>query len=375
MLEERTLYSLDDVTLVASPVSEVRHRSDCNIYDDLGQLPIFTAPMDMVVCKENMELFVKNNIIPILPRTYSIEERLEYSTKYWVAFSLEEFDTYFVNDNDVIKDYKYYRVLIDIANGHLESLHDSIALAKAKAQQANYVLEIMAGNVANPDTYAELAECGADYVRCSVGSGQCCITSSNTSVHYPMASLIADCYELKCKNHYETKIIADGGISSYSKAIKALALGADYVMIGTTLAKCFESAGEFVNAETDMRDTIEGFNLSDWNSKRFNDELSEKDKKKFISKYHPQKIIYGMSTKRAQMKIAKAQGKTDVRLKTSEGIERTINVEYTLSQWTENFCDYLRSAMSYCNAFNLIDFKENSYLVLLSEGAKKSINK
>ena len=76
-----------------------------------------------------------------------------------------------------------------------------------------------------------------------------CITTSNVSIHYPQASLIDECYNIKKQLLLETedilpKIIADGGIRNYDHVIKALALGADYVMIGSLFAQCIESAGE-----------------------------------------------------------------------------------------------------------------------------------
>ena len=74
-----------------------------------------------------------------------------------------------------------------------------------------------------------------------------CITTSNVSIHYPQASLINECYKIKQKyssdRDFLPKIVADGGIRNYDHVIKALALGADYVMIGSLFAQCIESAG------------------------------------------------------------------------------------------------------------------------------------
>lgn len=375
MIVKETLYALDDVTLIPEPSSKVRHRAECNIFRD-GNLPIFVAPMDSVVNIKNFNIYKDNNLIPILPRTETLKDRWDYAmANNWAAFSLEEFDKYFAKELVGCKKGANIKVLIDIANGHIEALQDSIKKAKESAKEKEYTIEIMAGNVANPYTYVALAKAGADYVRISVGSGQCCITSSNTSVHYPMASLIDTCAGLKKSYDLNTKIIADGGISSYSRAIKALALGADYVMIGTTLAKCYESASPFINVKTEKQDIIDGFNISVLNDAIWNPALTEEQKKEIIRKYRPTKLVYGMSTKRAQRKIALAQGIGTPKLKTSEGIEREIPVEYTLHQWVENFSDYLRSAMSYCNKTEIEDFISNSTLMLLSESAKNSINK
>ena len=63
-----------------------------------------------------------------------------------------------------------------------------------------------------------------------------CLTSTNTGIHYPMASLISDISDIRPKN-YKCKVVADGGIGTYSEVIKCLALGADYVMAGGIFTK------------------------------------------------------------------------------------------------------------------------------------------
>lgn len=377
MIVERTLYALDDVTLIPAIETDIRHRSECKVTYENNKLPIFVSPMDSVIDINNFDLFEKNNLISILPRTESIENRVNYAvTGKWAAFGMEEFEKYFCNENSTYTG--PVRVLIDIANGHIKEMQYLIAKAKQLSKDNNYKIEIMAGNVAYPETYKRLAEAGADFIRCSVGSGQCCITTSNTSTNYPLASLIDDCYKLKKNYNLKAAIIADGGINSYSRAIKALALGADYIMIGTTFGKCFESAGTFKSANVNDRDLIDGFELSDLNKLRFDEKISEQTKKEYIAKYKPLiKTIYGMSTRKAQLKIGLAQGKKkeDIKFKTSEGIEREITVEYTINQWVENFVDYLRSAMSYANFTNIKDFVGGPTMMILSESAKNSVNK
>ena len=76
-----------------------------------------------------------------------------------------------------------------------------------------------------------------------------------------------------------------------------------------------------------------------------------------------------MSTKKAQAEMGKEI------LKTSEGVERTINVEYTMKGWVENFIDYLRSAMSYCDAFDLKHFIGNVTLAPITNNSFGIINK
>ena len=77
MLKKDIKYSYRDVTIVPAKVSEIEHRKDCNPFYPSGTLPLFTAPMDSVVGLENYELYEQHKIIPIIPRTVSLEQRLE----------------------------------------------------------------------------------------------------------------------------------------------------------------------------------------------------------------------------------------------------------------------------------------------------------
>ena len=154
-----------------------------------------------------------------------------------------------------------------------------------------------------------------------------CLTSTNTGVHYPMASLISDISDIRPKN-YTCKVIADGGIEGYSDVIKCLALGADYVMCG----------GIFTKATIDV--------------------MSIGTEVKY----------YGMSTKLAQKEMGSKN------FKTSEGKFEILDKEYTLSGWAENMRDYLKSAMSYCNSKTLDEFKNNAECQVISPNSSKKVN-
>lgn len=192
-----------------------------------------------------------------------------------------------------------------------------------------------------------------------------CTTSVQTSIHYAMASLIKEIAEIKKdvirqinENYYSFRsipsIVADGGFDNYDKIIKALALGADYVMIGKLFAQAEESCGKCTEA------IIESELLNDWLNKHPQYPKNIKWPSN-NGKYHLKvKEYYGMSTKRAQMEIG------NNKLKTSEGIELIIPVLYKLDGWCNNFIDYLRSAMSYTNSLNLSDFKNSEYKIISS---------
>lgn len=325
MLNRQILYSYNDITIIPAIKSDINSRNECDPYLSDLMLPLFTAPMSTVVNESNYEIFEKNGINTILPRNINLETRLSYSKcGRWAAYSLKEFEENFCKEESF---HNTWRVLIDIANGHMAKLYELVM----KAKKLHDNIEIMVGNIAHPETYEVCNDCGVDYVRVGIGAGAGCITSSNTAIHYPMASLIYDCYMRKLKIKGTTKIIADGGIRNYSDVIKALALGADYVMIGSLFAQLKESAAVKNNGNV---------------------------------------YFYGMASAQGQCDIS--GGKT----KTSEGIAKSLPVIGTIAGWTENMIAYMRSAMSYCNIKLIQDFNPyNVQTYLMSTFAKNSINK
>ena len=377
MLKKDIKYSYRDVTIVPAKVSEIEHRKDCNPFYPSGTLPLFTAPMDSVVGLENYELYEQHKIIPIIPRTVSLEQRLEVAkTGRWVAYSLDEFEKIFTVQNPG----EGYKALIDVANGHMKKLYTLVKKAKA----LNPTLTVMIGNIANPETYEECCKAGVDYVRCGIGSGECCITSSATKIHFPLASLISEIVEkkqsLQWSGSYKkfTKIIADGGVRGYSDAIVALALGADYVMIGSVFSKMLESSGQIFFRYKDYEKENDWYPLN-WDI-YFNRYKSGKfydfneywtGTSEIGDHWRPielKKEIYGMASGKGQIAIG---GK---KTKTSEGIIKTIPIEYTMDSWTENFISYLRSAMSYTGAKDLNTFINKTTCIINSPLSVASVN-
>lgn len=363
MIYNNIKYCYNDLAIMPAEISKISHRSECQIFDENDMLPLFTAPMSCIVNLKNCKNFFTNGIYSIIPRNIDLNSRIEYcEIGYWSAFSLIEAEDIFIKRD--IKNAITYRIVIDIANGHMQTMFD--IANKIKTKYGNKVL-IMAGNIANPETYIEYCKAGIDYVRVGIGSGNGCLTSTQTSIHYPMASLINEIRQYKEEMMISgqlfdkfklTKIVADGGVRGYSDIIKALALGADYVMIGSVFVKMLESA------------SICYKKFSDGNKYELPiDERSEENIKSLIKNHELFKEYYGMSTKKAQMEI----GKVD--LHTSEGTFKIFEVEYTMKTWIDNFSDYLRSAMSYCNCKNLNDFIGKQKLIPITNNGFNSFNK
>lgn len=367
MLREEVLYSLDDVAIIPADTSDIDHRSECNPYKEFNgkkYLPIFTAPMFNVVDKNTLSMYEDNNIIPILPRVKEevipVLERVKMSERYWCAFGLDEF----INNFAIGKTTGPHYVLVDIANGNMNKLVRAIKAAKVE----NPDIVIMAGNVANPKTYVALSYAGADYVRVSVGTGSVCTTASNLGIFYGAASLIHECFMKKLSKKLTTKIVADGGIKGSRYIIKALALGADYVMCGGLFNKTLEAPGALYKKASGPSGSEE-YKLYLSDAAEFRTSKWDNDgKKELIANglYHE---YYGMSTKKAQ----KEMGSTS--LKTGEGKCTYNRVEYTLSGLVENLRDFIRSAMSYCGIKDINDFTPTDVeTYLLSPTAAKAFN-
>lgn len=171
-------YSYNDLTVVPAVISSIVSRKECDCIDDItNKLPIFTAPMLSVVNEYNYDIWCKNNINAILPRSVKYTKRIELLYKEcWVALSLNEFEKLFVK-NPNISDYigKKFYVCVDLANGHMQKVYDVINEAKNNASEYGFVLTVMTGNIANPQTYEWICKnAKVDYIRLSIGSGAGC---------------------------------------------------------------------------------------------------------------------------------------------------------------------------------------------------------
>lgn len=324
-----TLFDFDDLLIEPATLSQITSRSQVNSRDIFGRLPLLTAPMDTVISENNFHLFKEKGITPVLPRVPNPNNDW-VDTNIFLSYSLQDFEKIFLTNTVEVPEGDRIHALIDVANGHMVNLYD---MAKTAKEKYGYSMCLMVGNVANPKTFSEYCKIGVDMVRIGIGNGGGCLTTVQTGVGYPMASLISECNEIKTLNNYKTEIVADGGFKKYSDIIKALALGADYVMLGSILNKTLESAGETTKEDGTIIN-----------------QYSPLAKEYFNAEIPLYKTFRGMSTKEVQ----KSWGKED--LTTSEGVVRNHKVEYTLDGWVKNFEDYLRSAMSYTGKKELHHF-------------------
>ncbi len=131
-------------------------------------------------------------------------------------------------------------IVVDSAHGHAEAVVNSVPAIKRQFPD----IEVVAGNVATADGTRSLIEAGADAIKVGVGPGSICTTRVVAGVGVPQISAVMDCAKVARK--YQVPIIADGGIKYSGDLVKALAAGADTVMIGSIFAGTDESPGETV---------------------------------------------------------------------------------------------------------------------------------
>ena len=185
MILKDTKYSLKDIMIVPAKISEINSRKECNPRDKWNYLPIFSAPMYGILNQYNWETFNKNGIHSMLPR-YREEDWDSYDEYMnmiqqgvWAAISIKDFEDWFCNENGLIgQELACYNICIDTANGHMKRIYHLCDEAKQLAKDYNYELNIMVGNIANPETlkycWNYKGELIVDYVRLSIGSGVCC---------------------------------------------------------------------------------------------------------------------------------------------------------------------------------------------------------
>ncbi len=131
-------------------------------------------------------------------------------------------------------------LVVDTAHGHSRGVIQTVVMMKKQFPQ----IEIIAGNIATPEGAEELIKAGADAVKVGIGPGSICTTRIVAGTGVPQLSAIMSCAEVSRK--HKVPLIADGGIKQTGDIAKAIAAGADTVMLGNMLAGTEESPGETI---------------------------------------------------------------------------------------------------------------------------------
>jgi IMP dehydrogenase len=237
------LETFDDVLLVPQ-YSDIQSRSEVDISTELGKgvklkLPIISANMDTITDFTMAKTMNENGGLGVLHRYISKEQTLDWLRRLDDDNSLP-LKYHFPSignkpeDREAALEYREFTdcICVDVAHGHSK---ETIATVK-HLKNAGYA-NIIAGNVATSDGAYALFEAGANIIKIGIGPGSVCTTRIVTGHGVPQLSAINNVYKFKQQNYLkDMSIIADGGIKNSGDIVKALAFGADAVMIGGLFA-------------------------------------------------------------------------------------------------------------------------------------------
>jgi len=229
-------------------------------------------------------------------------------------------------------------IVVDTAHGHSEAVLKMVEAIRKKFP----TLAIIAGNVATAEGVRDLVAAGADCVKVGIGPGSICTTRIVAGVGVPQLSAIMNCYEEAVKTN--TPIIADGGIKYSGDFVKALAAGADSVMIGSLFAGVDESPGETI--------LYEG--------------------RKFKS-YRGMGSLGAMSEAEGSSDRYFQDAEDDVKKFVPEGIEGRVPYKGSLSEVVYQLIGGLRAAMGYSGAKTIEDMKtKTKFVKITNAGLRES---
>jgi len=239
----RKCLSFDDV-LLAPQYSGVTTRKEVSIGSGLDSdfyfsLPIISSPMDTITEAKMCMAMASYGGLGIIHRYNSIDEQIQI-VKEAMEFIDDEWDYPIAAAVGISGDYlerasELYdhgaRIFcLDVAHGHHVLMKDALEAISLRFSDAH----IMAGNVATKEAFEDLARWGAKSIRVGIGGGSICSTRIQTGHGIPTLQSIMDCSDADVR--WEVSMIADGGIRTSGDIVKALAAGANFVMLGSLLA-------------------------------------------------------------------------------------------------------------------------------------------
>lgn len=240
--------SYDDVLLVPQ-YSDVRSRENIDISARLGslklELPLLSSPMDTI--SEHMmgvrmadcggsAVIHRYNSIEEQVRQVKVARNLSSNPNCTIGAAVGITGDYMERAIALKEAYVSF-ICLDVAHGHHIMMKEAIENLRKRFGSR---LHIMAGNVATLTGINDLADWGADSVRCNIGGGSICSTRIQTGHGVAGFQTILDC----ARTDRDVQIIADGGIKNSGDIVKALAAGADAVMCGSLFAGTDETPGE-----------------------------------------------------------------------------------------------------------------------------------
>ena len=251
--------AFEDV-LLKPRYSSIKSRTEINlssVFNDRHSLslPIIAAPMDTVSESPMAAAMDQSGAMAVIHRYNSIDEQCRHiqslPASATVGAAIGVSGDYMERATELYRSgCRFY--CVDIAHGHHILMREALGnLREAFGSEVT----IMAGNVATLQGFNDLADWGADAVRVGIGGGSICSTRIQTGHGVPTLQSVINC----SSSDRNAKLVADGGIRTSGDIVKALAAGADFVMLGSLLAGTSEAPGRLIKqGDGSMRKVYRG---------------------------------------------------------------------------------------------------------------------
>ncbi len=226
-------------------------------------------------------------------------------------------------------------IALDSAHGHSKGVIESLKNIKKNFKKIN----VIAGNVGTAAGAKALAEAGADAVKVGIGPGSICTTRIVAGAGVPQLTAVMEAYAALMQKNIP--LIADGGVRYTGDMVKALAAGADCVMMGSIFAGTEESPGETIIYE----------------GRKFKE-------------YRGMGSMGAMATGSSDRYFQDVED--DVKKYVPEGIEGRVAYKGTLKEIVYQFVGGLRAGMGYCGAKNMADLKKATFVKITNAGMRES---
>jgi len=226
-------------------------------------------------------------------------------------------------------------ISIDTAHGHSRGVIDATKKVKKKYPE----LQLIVGNIATGDAAKALAKAGADTVKVGVGPGSICTTRIVAGIGLPQLSAVYE--SAKALKGSEVKVIADGGVRFSGDIVKALAAGADTVMIGSQLAGTEEAPGEVIIYEGRKFKTYRGMGSLE--------AMDDGSKDRYFQ-----------------------DAEDDIKKLVPEGISGRVPFKGSVAEVLYQLVGGLKAGMGYCGAKNLDKLKTARFVKITAAGVRES---
>ncbi len=335
-LEEYLTY--DDVLLLPNYSEVVPAQTDTSVKLANGirlNNPIIASPMD-TVCEKEMALKMSQlGALGIIHRNMKIEQQvaqvkyvLDQNEKCGAAVGVGDDFKQRVNQL-VATGLKI--ICIDSAHGHSKNVIQAIKYIK---KHFNNMI-IIAGNIATGEAALDLINAGTDVLKVGMGPGSICTTRVVSGMGVPQLTAVANCVDVARK--HEVTVIADGGIRSSGDIMKALAIGANTVILGNLLAGTDASPGEVVEHKGQKYKAYRGMgSLS---------AMKEGSAARYGQKYH--------------------KGKADKLV--AEGIEGLVKYKGSVENIIYKLVGGIKSGLGYLGAKNITQLREKARFIKVSQ--------